>query len=148
MHKPTGKQVDSGTAKTASKSRLWITLLVISLILLFIGAAITLLPRGYEQDLSLIGKGHNVIVLVHDHNTVSSLETMNAMNALRDEYEGRVKFLVADIFTPEGKRFADAHGIESTGLVFFAPNGEKLGIAYGQQDVELLRKNLSKEFHF
>jgi len=137
------------TATPKSKPRrLWPKLLILILIVGFIAGAIALLPRGYSQDLSLIGKGSNVVVLVHDHNKVASLETMNAMNTLRGDYEGKVNFLVADLFTPRGRKFAETHGIESTALVFFAPNGEKLGVFHGQQDAELLRKNLSKEFHF
>ncbi|MBI3903239.1 MAG: hypothetical protein HY306_09940 [Nitrosomonadales bacterium] len=132
----------------AAKRRLWPKLLTLALILGFAAIAAKLLPRGYSQDFSVIGKGSNVMVLVHDHNTVGSMETMNAMHKTRDDYDSRVEFLVADRLTPEGEKFMLAYGINSVALVFFSPNGEKLNVIYEQQNEALLRKNLNAVFHF
>jgi len=131
---------------TRPKSRLWLKLLIVLLVIGFAATLISLLPRGYSQDISLIGKGENIVVLVHDHNKVASLETMNAMNTLRGEYEGRVKFLVADIFTREGKGFAEKYDTPFTALVFFAPSGERLKTLYGQQDAAAIRNALNQQF--
>ncbi|MEO5572893.1 MAG: hypothetical protein ABIR48_00180 [Gammaproteobacteria bacterium] len=93
----------------------------------------------------MIGKGKSAFVLVHDHNKLASLETMNAMNTLRGEYEGRVNFLVADVFTQEGKGFAEKYDTLFTALIFFAPNGERLKTLYGQQDAATIRETLNQQ---
>ena len=134
------------SSKAKPNSRPWLKLLLILLAIGFAGALISLLPRGYSQDLSLIGKGRDAVVLVHDHNKLASLETMNAMNTLRGEYEGRVNFLVADIFIQEGKGFAEKYDTPFTALVFFASNGERLETLYGQQNAETIRQTLNQQF--
>lgn len=142
-----GKSTNARPAQTAKpNSRPYIKLLIILLIIGFAGALINLLPRGYSQDLSLIGKGKNVVVLVHDHNKVASLETMNAINTLRDNHEERVTFLVADLFSREGKDFAEKYDTPFPALVFFAPNGERLKTLYGQQDADTIRNTMSQQF--
>ncbi len=130
------------------KSRLWRILLIVALILVAAGILISLLPRGYSRDLSLIGKAGNVVVQIHDHNQVSSQLLMDQINKVRSDYEGRVTFLVADVYTAEGKAFADKQDIHSAALVFFAANGEKLTTLYGQQDAETIRKTLNETFHY
>ncbi|HWQ94003.1 MAG TPA: hypothetical protein VN418_00655 [Gammaproteobacteria bacterium] len=130
------------------KSRLWRKLLIVALILVAAGILINLLPRGYSRDLSQIGKVGNVVVQIHDHNQVSSQLLMDQINKVRSDYEGRVTFLVADVYTAEGKAFADNQDIHSAALVFFAANGEKLTTLYGQQDAETIRKTLNETFHY
>lgn len=130
------------------KSRLWRRLLIIALILVAAGILISLLPRGYSRDLSQIGKAGNVVVQIHDHNQVSSQLLMDQINKVRSDYEGRVTFLVADVYTAEGKAFADKQDIHSAALVFFAANGEKLTILYGQQHAETISKTLNQTFRY
>lgn len=143
------KSIDPAARSSVKpKSRLGIKLLVAVLLLGLTGAMIALLPRGYSQDLSIIGKGGNVVVQVHDHDKVGSLELMNALNSLRADYESRVTFLVADLYTPQGKQFAEKHNVPMTALLFFAPNGERLKTLYGQQDAETIRETLKEEFGF
>ncbi len=127
---------------------IWPKLITFTLILLIVAVAVSLLPRGFSQDTSLIGKGTNIVVLVHDNNMVQSGETMLAMNEVRDEYEGRLEFIVADIKTPAGKEFAETHGLNPAALVFFAANGEKLHTLYAPQVGESLRNNLKTIFKY
>jgi len=127
---------------------LWPKLLILALILGFAALAATLLPRGFSDDFTQIGKGGNIVVLVHNHDTSNSMELMNTMNKLRDEYEGRVKFLVADKYSPEGIKFVETYGIDQVALVFFAPDGKRLETLYTQQDEPSLRNNLNRVFHF
>ncbi len=126
--------------------RPWLKFFILLVVIGSVATLISLLPRGYSQDISLIGKGENAVVLVHDHNKLASLETMNALNTLRGEYEGHVKFLVADIFTRKGKGFAEKYDTPFTALVFFAPNGERLKTLYGQQDAATIRETLNQQF--
>ena len=129
---------------TESKRSIWPKIITFIFILLVIVVAVSLLPRGFSQDLSLIGKGTNVVVLVHDSNILQSGETMAAMNEVRDEYEGQLEFVVADIMTPAGGAFVNKHGLQPTALVFFNTNGERLEINYAPQVGETLRHLLNE----
>jgi hypothetical protein len=135
---------------STEKKSIWPKLITFSLILIliFIVIAVSLLPRGFSQDLSVIGQGTNALVLVHDSNVVQSADTMVAMNAVRDDYEGRVAFIVADINTPEGRQFANGHGFGPVALAFFAANGERLQLLYSEQTGESLRNNLNTTFNY
>ena len=133
-----------------AKRPLWPKLLTVIVLLGVAVTFITLLPRGFSQDFSLIGKGDNIVVMVHNPQLVDSGNNMSAISrTLRDEYKGRVTFLVADLFITQGKEFIKTYDIENTtALAFFAPNGEKIKVLYGQQSVESLRKNMDDAFHF
>lgn len=144
----TPKPIDLPAGAAPNARRLWPKLLILALILGFAAIATLLLPRGFSDDLSLIGKGGNIVVLVHNHDTTNSMELMITMNKLRDEYDGRVKFLVADKFAPEGIKFVETYAIDSVALVFFAPDGARLDTLYTQQDENSLRHNLNQIFHF
>ncbi len=121
-------------------------LIIFAAIVLGIAVAVSLLPRGFPQDTSIIGKGVNVVVLVYDPNLVQSGETITAMNEVRDEYEGHLEFIVASINTPSGKTFIDAHGVRPPALLFFAASGERLQTLYSPQDGKSLRNNLDAVF--
>ncbi len=135
-------------APPASKRPLWPKLLTVGVLLGVAVVAVSLLPRGYSQDISLIGKGGNIVVLFHDPFIVNSQENMDLVNTLRDEYDGRVKFIVADKNVEQGKKIIELYGVDSVSLVFFAPNGEIINILYSKQDKESLRKNINRGFHF
>lgn len=130
------------------KKNIWPKLITFLFILLTIVIAVSLLPRGFSQDLSGIGQGTNALVLVHDGNILQSADTMVAMNAVRDDFEERVAFIVADINTPEGKRFADRHGFGPAALAFFAANGDRLQLLYSEQSRESLRQHLNTTFTY
>ena len=136
------------TQTIEQKSRLRRGVLIIALILVAAGILISLLPRGYSRDLSQIGKAGNVVVQIHDHNQVSSQLLMDALNTLRGDYEGRVTFLVADVYTTEGTDFAAKMGTSSAALILFAPDGGKLSALYGQQDVVTIKKALDQAFRY
>ncbi len=143
------KQTSSTPTADAPKPRSHMTkVIVLALIAGFICVALLLLPRGFSDDLSQIGKGSNVVVLVHDHETATSQELMNVINKVRDEYEGRVKFLVADKYAPEGKVFLRSYGIDSVALVFFAPDGKRLDTLYmPRADPDALRREFNRVFN-
>ena len=150
MQAPKKNEPAGAISPPSAKRPLWPKLLTVVVLL---GVAVTfiwLLPKGFSQDFSLIGKGNSIVVMVHSPQQVDSANNMSAVSlSLRDEYKGRVTFLVADLFTAQGMEFIKAHGIENTtALVFFAPNGEKIKVLYGQQSVESLRKNIDNAFHF
>ncbi|MDH5480730.1 MAG: hypothetical protein OEX11_08225 [Nitrosomonas sp.] len=131
-----------------NKKSIWPKLITFSLILLTIAIAVSLLPRGFSQDLSVIGQGTNAVVLVHDSNILQSADTMVAMNAVRDDFDDRIAFIIADLNTPDGRQFADSHGLGPVALAFFASNGDRLQVLYNEQTAESLRKNLNTMFNY
>lgn len=148
MKAPQSNNSPADPALSANPRPLWPKLLT-AVVLLGVGAiAIWLLPRGYSQDISVIGKGSKVLVLLQEPFTVDSQENLDAMNALRAEFEGRVKFIVADKKVEQGKKFTQLYGVASTAFVFFAPDGDKLAVLYGTQNVDTLRKNINSTFQF
>ncbi len=136
------------TAPPVPKRPLWPKLLTAVVLLGIAAIVVSLLPRPFSQDISQIGKGGNIVVLFHDPSSVASQENMDAMNRLRDEYDGRVTFIVADKNVEQGKKFTELYSVDSVALVLFAPNGEKINTFYNQLDIESLRKNINRGFHF
>ncbi|SES63280.1 hypothetical protein SAMN05216326_10148 [Nitrosomonas marina] len=132
----------------AVKQSKWPKFVTLTLILVIVFFAVSLLPRGFSGDTSLIGQGTPVLLLVHDDNILQSGETMAAMNAIRDDYAERLAFIVADINTPEGRTFTDRHGLMPAGLVFFSADGDRLQTLYTPQTPESLRLELSKLFQY
>ena len=126
----------------------WPKLLTAVVLLGIAAIAVLLLPRPFSQDISLIGKGGNIVVLFHDPFLVTSQENMDTMNTLRDEYDGRVTFIVADKNVAQGEKFTELYGVDSVALVFFAPDGKKINTFYVKQNKESLRKTINREFHF
>ncbi|MBI3775019.1 MAG: hypothetical protein HY273_05605 [Gammaproteobacteria bacterium] len=129
------------------KKSLLIKLIVTALLLGLLWLAVSNLPRGYSRDLSLIGKGKNVVVQVHDHNLVGSIDLMESLNKVRPEYAANVEFVIADLLTPEGKSFAASHNASSVTLLFFAPDGSERGAVKGVQDPAALRNSLGQAFN-
>ena len=142
------KSADSATTPTA-KRPIWTKLLTVIVLLGVAVVFITLLPRGFSHDFTLIGKGENIVVMVHNPHLVDSGNNMGVISTtLRDEFKGRVTFLVADLFVQEGVEFIKKYEIDNaTALVFFSPNGEKIKVLYGQQSAEAMRKNIAEGFH-
>lgn len=131
-----------------SKRSIWPRLVTLAFVLAFATIAVSLLPRGFSEDTSLIGKGTNALLLVHDSNILQSADTMAAMNEIRDEYAGRLELIVADIQTPSGKAFADRNGFQPVALVFYSTNGENLQTLYTPQTGASLRQELNRVFGY
>ena len=148
MQTPQSNKPAATSATPKSKRPLWPKLLTAVVLLGVLAIAVSILPRGFSQDISLIGKGNNIVVLFKDSFSVTGQEYMDAMSAIRDEYDGRVTFIVADENVAQGKKFTELYGVDSVALVFFAPDGVRVNTFYGAQDKESLRKMINREFHF
>ena len=151
MQKQNSNDTAGAATPPATKNKptpLWSKLLTTVVLVGVAVVAVSLLPRGYSQDTSLIGKGDKVVVLFQEPFTVDSQESMDTMNALRDEFDSRVKFVVADKKVEQGKKFGEKYGVSSTAFVFFAPDGEKIVTLYGAQSAAALRDNINKAFNF
>lgn len=128
-------------AVTKSGKTKWI---VIAAILLFIGFSFKfLLPKGFSDDLSRIGKGQPAVVLVRDNQTVQSHELIDVMNALRDRYSGKVEFLLTDHNTPEGSSFMTANEATRATLVLFDAKGNRAKNLQAPQTEESLAQEIA-----
>ncbi|MFT7389699.1 MAG: hypothetical protein ACI8VC_002971 [Candidatus Endobugula sp.] len=101
----------------------WMTLAVIIAVCGILAAAVMLMPKGFKDDLSLIGQGSVSVVLVHDKNLVAGTTTMELLNKVRSDYEGTVNFLAVDVVTPIGRTFMREQGVNVIDLVVFDQDG-------------------------
>lgn len=138
-----GNNVVPSSKKNALLIKVFIALFVVGMLWL----GISNLPSGYSRDLSQIGKGKNVAVLVHDHNLMGSVQMMEALNKVRPDYAATVEFVVADLTTVEAQTFATTYDVSSVTLVFFGPDGTQRGSVKGSEDLNTLRGGLNQAFN-
>lgn len=122
-----------------ARSTLRNSLVTIAVILAGLAFAAAMLPRGFSDDLSRIGHGVSIAVLVHDKNSTQSQALMTLMNAVRAEYAGKVEFLVADVDTQTGRAFVRGQQASDSLLLFFGPDGTRRGGAQRIKDEKDLR---------
>ncbi|MEM9138763.1 MAG: thioredoxin family protein [Pseudomonadota bacterium] len=92
-----------------------------------------------EADLEKIGNGIPTIVQIHD----PGCPTCNRLQrAAREALEGfadqDLQYLVANLNDPDGRRFADGHGVGRVTLLFFDGEGNRVGMLNGARSVEEL----------
>ena len=131
-------EVESQTEVPARARKIkWV---VIGLLLLVAAIVIMNLPRGFSDDLTRIGKGKAAVVLVRDKSAVQSFDLIDVMNGIRDQYAGKVEFLLTDFNTPEGRAFMTANGAEKVTVTVFDANGNKMNILYPPQTAESMQQ--------
>ena len=130
---------------TGSASRT--TLITLVAIAAFLVVAITLLPKGFSTDTSVIGQGSHVVVLAHDNESMYSLNLMDSLNKVRSEYSDRIEFRVVDMNTPQGQAFLQQQQVRSVSLLFFAPDGTRHRVVSNIDDETELRASLNSIFN-
>lgn len=92
-----------------------------------------------ESDLSKLGNGIPAIVQVHDPGCPScralQSETREALKTFED---GEIQYLVANLQSPEGRRFADLHGAGRVTLLFFDGAGRFRDRIQGERPKDML----------
>lgn len=111
-------------------------------ILAMVGLAALLLPPSYSTDLSRIGQGKPAVVQVYDADNLVSHRLTEGFNAIRDEFEDQVEFLLADLNAPAGDAFARRHGAASGTVIFFNGEGRRLHTLQGIQEPATLRQGI------
>jgi hypothetical protein len=136
------------TRRRAAVERRWRNLLITLAIIGFTGVlAWYNLPReAYPTDLSLIGKGQPALVLTFDKTFGSGRTGMDLMNSIRSQYDGRLKFLVTALTTPEGKAFGQRYNASSGSMLLFAGDGSLVKTLNPPQTVDELRQALKQSF--
>ena len=67
------------------------------------------------------------------------------VNSLQPEYDGKIRFLTANLNSP-GKWFAEYHNVDRVTLLFFKPDGTKINSLSGEQDSDYLRRVFNRAF--
>ena len=123
------------------------TLITLVAIAAFLVVAITLLPKGFSSDTSVIGQGSHVVVLAHNNESMYSLNLMDSLNKVRSEYSDRIEFRVVDMNTPQGQAFLQQQQVRSVSLLFFAPDGTRQSVVSNIDDETELRASLNSIFN-
>ncbi len=116
---------------------------------------VTLIGLGYllmvgvgkpvSTDLSVIGEGKPVLVLVYENYSPRSTDALSRLQQVMDDYEPRMAFVVADLGVPQGRAFASRHQLESGQAVFLKPDGEPLQALNIPTDESDLRNRLDSK---
>lgn len=135
-------QTQTGTGGGTS---LWRRLWAPALIIAMLAVAVFLLPRGYDTHLEKVGNGKYAVVQIFDKGGVQSEQLMDAVNEVRSAYEPRgVEFLVADLGSGAGKRFAQRHGVAGATLLVFGPKGKVIQTLVGRYDEASVRRTIDQ----
>lgn len=100
--------------------------------------------KPISTDLTVIGQGKPVVVLVYESYAPAGMEAMERLNRVRSDYEPDIKFRVAHIGTPEGDLFVRRHEAFDGVMVLFDALGEVVRVTMVPQPVELLREELAQ----
>lgn len=119
-------------------------LMVIVAICSILVFAVMMLPKGFKDDLTLIGKGSVTVVLTHDKNLVGGTTTMALLNDVRSDYKGTVEFLAVDIATQVGQAFMREQRVRAIELVVFGPDGSRLQVLRAGITEQELRTTLDE----
>lgn len=121
-----------------------VTLILLAVFVVFVWSR---LPSGaYSTDLSRIGAGRPVLVLAYDSNSTRGVAAMDLMNLVRDDYAGRVEFLVAHLGVDAGNEFARRYAAVDGTVLLFAGDGRVAGVLAQPQGVDELRQALDQAF--
>ncbi len=110
----------------------------VAVVIALVGVAIMLLPRGFDTDLSLIGAGAPVVVLVHDNGSSASLALMEVLDELRDEHT-HARYVIADVNMPDGQSFARSHGYVPATVLVYDSRGRLVSNQHAPADTSSVR---------
>ena len=92
-----------------------------------------------EGDLSKIGNGIPTIVQIHDPGCPKCRSLQRSTrNAVAELEDGSVQYLVANIKGPEGRQFANTHGVGHVTLLLFDGAGKRREVIRGEQHSDYL----------
>lgn len=84
--------------------------------------------KPVSTDLSVVGQGKPTLVLAYENFSPAGGEALDRIRQVRAEYESRLHFVVADLWTPEGRAFANRFGLADGQAVFLKPDGQPLHV--------------------
>jgi len=101
--------------------------------------------KPVSTDLSVIGQGKPVLVLVYENYSPRSTDALSRLHEVIDDYELRLDFVVADLGVPQGRAFASRHQLASGQALFLEPDGKPLQALNIPTDESELRSHLDSK---
>ncbi|WP_353736258.1 hypothetical protein [Shewanella sp.] len=108
----------------------WVSIGVITSIVIIIGLLLTMMPKGFKATHEQIGTGKPALVFVYDPNLTVSGSQTEQMNEARDYLSDQVFFLVAQVGSPEGDQLIAKHRARPAELLLFDPSGSLIKRQY------------------
>lgn len=87
----------------------------------------TVVGKPIGNDLSVIGKGKPVLVLVYENYTPTGGDALNRLSQVMNDYDSRLDFVVADLGMPQGRAFANRYQLVNGQAIFMKQDGQPLG---------------------
>ena len=100
--------------------------------------------KPISKDLSVIGQGSPVVVLVYESYAPAGMDAMERLNQVRSDYEPDIKFRVAHLGTPEGDVFVRRHEAFDGVMVLFDGAGEVVRVTMVPGQPASLRSELER----
>lgn len=102
----------------------------------------TSVGKPISTDLSVIGQGKPVLVLVYENYSPGSQDAFDRLRRVMADYQPRLTFAVADLGVPQGRAFAERHRLASGQALFLKPDGTPLQATFIPTDERELRSRL------
>lgn len=103
---------------------------------------VTGIGKPISTDLSVIGQGKPVLVLVYENYSPRSADAFERLRQVMDDYEPRLGFVVADLGVPQGRAFADRYQLVNGQALFLKQDGEPLQAMNVPTNEQELRSHL------
>ena len=98
-----------------------------------------------STDISIIGQGKPVLVLVYENYSPTGGDALNRLRQIRSDYDSRLDFAVADLGAPQGSAFAHRYKLVNGQAMFLKQDGQPLGITNIPEDEQELRRRLESK---
>ena len=121
-----------------------ITLFLLIAVAIAGGTAWYMVGHGMSSDLSVIGEGKPVVVLVYENHSPNSMQAFDRLRAVRGDFEGQLAFRMAPVGTPEGEAFMQRFDTPQGAVVVFDGRGVLLDRWPVPYEEEVLRERLAR----
>lgn len=128
--------------KKKPRRRLGVRTAIVSVCLMLLSAGgLAAYKRNYDitHDLSVLGNGTPTVVQVHDSGCALCRQLKDNVKEAGRDFDGRIQFRIADIYTSEGRSIAREHNVGHVTLLLFDGDGERRRVLQGVIDAETLR---------
>jgi hypothetical protein len=105
----------------------------------------TVIGKPVSTDLSVIGNGKPVLVLVYQNHSPTGGEALNRLSQVRSDYDSRYDFVVADLGVPQGRGFASRYQMVDGQAMFLSQDGEPVLVTGIPADEQALRRLLDSQ---
>ena len=122
--------------------RIGVSVVVLLALVAGVFVATGLLVKPMGTDLSMVGNGTPTLVLAYENYSPAGGDALNRLKQVRDDYEARMQFIVADLGTPRGRAFAQRFNLADGVAVLLTGRGEPVTKLAVPADLTSLRRQL------